>query len=318
MPRLDINTTSLREQPGSANLTLAALPRTEPPVHDPAMRLLHALKGCRPDLWDRKVKVVRHADERWDLERLLQSGHFDEYQARQAGKIFNCDYIVSFLRESGARSRFVDVYQVHGVTSDGKTTPYSPGFPFPNMGRPTYRYDLQRVEGFEDLRDRLVIDWGGATRSWHQWFTPEADKEVIELRPRGFVREFSGFDDVHLSFDELQRIIAQPDANRLWHTMLGGVAGVYLIVDGHSGHQYIGSAYGEAGILGRWKAYAATGHGGNKRLKEVLAGAPERHADLSFCILRTLSRSLTAKEVIAVEAHYKKKLGTRAFGLNEN
>jgi hypothetical protein len=61
-----------------------------------------------------------------------------------------------------------------------------------------------------------------------------------------------------------------------------------------------------------------TKHGGNKRLKAVLAAEPERHGAFSFSILRTLSRSLTAKEVITIEGHYKKKLGTRAFGLNEN
>jgi hypothetical protein len=126
------------------------------------------------------------------------------------------------------------------------------------------------------------------------------------------VREFAGFDDVHLRFDELKQIVDHPDANRLWHTMLGGVAGVYLIVDGTDGQQYIGSAYGEEGILGRWKGYATTKHGGNKRLKELLALDQQRFAAFSFSILRTLSRSLTAKEVIAIEGHLKKNLAIPA------
>lgn len=85
-----------------------------------------------------------------------------------------------------------------------------------------------------------------------------------------------------------------------------------------NGDQYVGSAYGEAGILGRWKSYATTRHGGNKRLKALLDSDPQRHVAFWFSILRTLPRSLTAKEVITIEEHYKKKLGTRAFGLNEN
>ncbi|HEX7961669.1 MAG TPA: GIY-YIG nuclease family protein [Terriglobales bacterium] len=282
------------------------------------MKLLHFLKMCRQDLWDKRVKMVRHVDERWDLDLLLRTGHFDEYQTRQGSDVFNCDYIVSFIGETDARSRFLDVFAVHGSSSDGKDTPYSPGFIFPAMGRPKYRYDLSRVDGFEVLRDRLVIDWGTATRSWHQWLSEKSDKDVIELRPRGFVREFSGFDDVHLRFDELKQILDHPDANRLWHTMLRGVAGVYLIVDDTSGDQYVGSAYGEHGILGRWKSYATTKHGGNKRLKALLADHPQRYTAFWFSILRTLSRSLTAKEVITIEEHYKRKLGTRAFGLNEN
>lgn len=282
------------------------------------MKLSHFLKLCRQDLWANKVKMIRHVDDRWDLDLLLRTGHFDEYQTRQGSEVFNCDYLVSFVAEAGSRCRLIDVYEVRGVATDGKETPYSSGFIYPEMGRPLYRYDLARVAGFEALRDRLVIDWGASARSWHQWLNDKVDKDVIELRPRGFVREFSGYDDVHLRFDELKQIVDHPDANRLWHTMLGGVAGVYLIVDGTNGDQYIGSAYGENGILGRWKSYAGTKHGGNKRLKELLTADPQRFTAFSFSVLRTLSRSLTAKEVITIEAHYKKKLGTRAFGLNDN
>ncbi len=281
------------------------------------MNLLDYLRVVRQDIWSQKVKLVRHADADWDLDALLRCGGFDEYQSRQSTDVFNCDFIVSFIGERGARSRFVGVYKV-GSKRPAKSVPLPEGFMYPTMGTTSlYHYDLDELSEFNALRDRLVIDWGASTRSWHQWLK---DKPVIELRPRGFVREFSGYDDVLLRSDELKQIVQHPDANRLWHTMLGGVAGVYLIVDTSegSGQQYIGSAYGEEGILGRWKTYVTSKHGGNKRLKELLAVEPDRHASFSFSILRTLSRSLTQKEVIAVENHYKRKLGTRAFGLNDN
>lgn len=291
------------------------------------MKLLDFLGSCRQDLWNGKVKLVRHADVRWDLDLLLRRGLFDEYQSRQAGHVFNCNHIVSFIGEEGARSRFLGVWSVLGVHDDAQQKAYSASFPFPEMGRGTHRYDLVPVEEFGSLQNRLVIDWGASTRAWHQWLSrpgmsaedgAKANKPVIELRPHGFVREFSGYDDVHLRFDELKRIVENPDANRTWHTMLSGTAGVYLIVDGTNGQQYIGSAYGESGILGRWKGYVASKHGGNKRLKEQLAADPQRYSAFSFSILRTLSRSFTEKEVIAIEGLYKRKLGTRAFGLNEN
>ena len=44
--------------------------------------------------------------------------------------------------------------------------------------------------------------------------------------------------------------------------------GVYLITDVESGKRYVGSAYGEEMLLGRWKNYIASGHGGNKDLKQ--------------------------------------------------
>jgi len=139
-----------------------------------------------------------------------------------------------------------------------------------------------------------------------------------QLRPMGSVREFPGYHDFILRFDELERMVSNPDANEAWHRMLAGVAGVYLIADGVTGDLYVGSAYGEKGILGRWMRYVRTKHGGNVKLRALLASDETRYLAFSFSILRTLPRTLTSKEVIAVESFYKKKLGTRAHGLNDN
>lgn len=100
--------------------------------------------------------------------------------------------------------------------------------------------------------------------------------------------------------------------------MLGSVAGVYLILDTIDGLQYIGSASGEKGILGRWEQYAKSFHGHNKLLIYLLNKHPERYKSFKFSILQTLPRALTSKEVITHEKRYKGKLGTRAFGLNDN
>jgi len=75
---------------------------------------------------------------------------------------------------------------------------------------------------------------------------------------------------------------------------------------------------GGAGIWGRWEQYAKTGHGHNQQLVDLLAKHAGHAKHFRFSILRTLSKTLTRKEVIGMEALYKKKLGTRAFGLNSN
>lgn len=85
-----------------------------------------------------------------------------------------------------------------------------------------------------------------------------------------------------------------------------------------TGQLYVGSAYGKDGILGRWKTYVATGHGGNAALKALLTNNAERKDVFSFTVLRTLPRTLTQKEVIEKEQLYKKKLGSRVHGLNLN
>lgn len=263
---------------------------------------------------------MRHADSRWDLPAIIRAGFFEEYQARQSREVFRgCSHIVAFVGEEGTRSVLAGVYEICGVSTDVPSWPSD--FPFPAMQPGKYHYSLRRVEGFAELENRLVVDWGTGTRSWVQWLRDSPSlhrKPVIELLPRGYARDFPGYGEVVLLFDELATIIAHPDANRGWHTMLRSVAGIYLIADSISGEQYVGSAYGAAGILGRWQEYARTKHGGNTQLRQLLKEHPDRYRSFRYSILRTLPRTMTAKEVIQVEALYKKKLGTRAFGLNSN
>ena len=127
-------------------------------------------------------------------------------------------------------------------------------------------------------------------------------KPVTEILPQGYITDFPGYLDFILNFDELLTIINYPDANREWHRRLSAVAGVYLIVDKVTGNQYVGSAYGNEGILGRWKSYTKNGHGGNKLLKSLVKNAPSYAQNLRFTILRTLPKSLTKREVIEYES----------------
>ena len=129
---------------------------------------------------------------------------------------------------------------------------------------------------------------------------------------------YSGFLDLIVGLDELTRIVKNPEANREWHSSLSEVAGVYLIVDTGTGDQYVGSAYGEKGIMGRWGDYVRTGHGGNAKLKAMLSVDPDVRHRFQFTVLRTLSKTLTRREVIEFESLHKRKLGTKAFGLNVN
>ena len=48
-----------------------------------------------------------------------------------------------------------------------------------------------------------------------------------------------------------------------WKSALSQWRGIYYIFDGSDGKGYVGSAYGRSNLLGRWQAYAASGHGGS-------------------------------------------------------
>ncbi|MEQ6289542.1 GIY-YIG nuclease family protein [Vogesella sp. GCM10023246] len=266
----------------------------------------------------RRTKFVRHKDKQCDLERLYLNDQLDIYQAAQSEPVFaDCEQIVSFIGTEGRHAKFVGVYQVQGVAyrPDGR---WPDGYLYAAQQECwPYHYSLQKDSRFAELEGRLVIDWGGAALAWHQW-AHDKDKEVVAILPPGYVTEFPGYLDFVITYAELRKIIANPVANARWHQMLAAVAGVYLIVDSESGKQYVGSAYGKEGILGRWKNYAANGHGDNVQLQALLAADQRHAAHFQFSILRTLPRGMTDKEVIQVENLYKTKLGSRAFGLNAN
>ena len=264
------------------------------------------------------TKILRHIDPLFDIPLLYKNGFIEAYQSHHPDNIFkNCDQVVSFLGQPGTRASFIGVWKIKAI-NENRIYKAPTDFPYPEMfSKPSYQFEMEEILGFEELRDRVIIDWGLSTRSWHQWLTREKDKTVVEILPKGYAGDFPGYLEVMLTFSDLSKIIQHPDAHRTWHAMLKASAGIYLITT-DTGTQYVGSAYGEQGFLGRWKTYVETKHGGNKQLKELVANQPDCVNGFQFSILRTLPIGTPAEEVIAAEGTVKKQLGTRAFGLNSN
>ena len=265
----------------------------------------------------KSTKLVRHTDHGDYLISEMTKAQLEFYQQCQSEQVFSyCDYIVSFLGVERTKAKFIGVYKVKDEERL-KRKHLPENYPYPQIVEGTrYLYKLEKVAGFEDLENRVIIEWGKATQSWAQWL---AKKKVVEMLPRGYVRSFPGYLDFILKFDELCGIVDSPDSNRVWHTMLSAIAGVYLIVDMITGNQYVGSAYGKNGIMGRWTRYSKDGHGGNAKLQELMSErGGEYAANFSFTILQTVSTSLSRREVIECENMWKDKLGSRAFGLNLN
>ena len=268
------------------------------------LTLAQILQSQSSILEGKRVKLVRHKDSRAEYRDAIKDrSKLLSYQQTQGRDVFgDCEYIISFMGLERSRSLFFGVFKVLGSQFvDGH-----------------YLYNLQQVEAFDGLVDRLVIDWGASARAWLQWYDRQ-EKAVIEILPSGYIGSFPGLQDFVLEFDELKTLIDNPEANHDWNHHLSAVNGVYLILDRKTGKQYIGSAYGHEGVWGRWKTYAATGHADNKELKKLLSTDPT-YASRYFCysILQTLPSNMTARESVEIESLYKRKLGTRAHGLNEN
>lgn len=269
----------------------------------------------------KKIKVARHKDERrgYDLPLLYQMGQFDIYQSYQEGPDFHgCDYLVSFLGTNNNQAFFIGVYKINSIRKASEV-PLPLNFFYYDIYKPSrnYYYELEEISGFEDLRERLVIEWSGGSINWIQWLD-KRDKEVVQILPKGYVSHFPGYLNFILTHDQLKKIIENPQSHKDWHNMLSAVAGIYIIVDTMSGKQYIGSASGKEGLLGRFKTYAKNPDGGNTELKKLIDANPLHAKMLQYTLLETLPISLTGKEVLAREELYKKKLGSRLYGLNIN
>ena len=144
------------------------------------------------------------------------------------------------------------------------------------------------------------------------------DKAVTEIYPQGFVSLFPGWDRVKITYQELVEIINNPSGNKDWFQYLSSHSGVYVILDEKSGKQYVGSAYGGEGLWTRWSGYARTGHNGNKALKALASKDPNFADKFTFSLHHVFPKTVSKNEVIEFESMLKLKLGSRAFGLNEN
>lgn len=267
------------------------------------LTLRQILKTQSGILENTKVKIVRHKDNRQEYRHISRDrAALLEYQKEQASDIFGeCDYIVSFIGTERRKSVFIGVFKV-GTHKKRNGKIY---------------YELEQVPEFDDLIDRVVIDWGNNAISWHQWYHRQ-EKEVIEILPQGYIGNFPGLLQIVLEFSELKRLVANPSSNHEWYHHLSAVNGVYMILDASTGMQYIGSAYGKEGIWQRWSEYARTITGDNKELKGLIAKDPNYHRHFRFSVLQTLPSNVTKDEIIRVESLYKNKLGSRVFGLNSN
>lgn len=264
-----------------------------------------------------RVKLFRHSMTSEQFKACYEKNMIMEYTATQNrgfGKGY--DYWAIFISDRGTLAKFYALYRVKG--SQVATRNIMPeGFPHEDWFDGEYEYfDLEPLNLLEAYESRLIIDWGRATLAWHQKGTIE--KSVVAILPNE-KKVFSGFEDLLLTYDELKEIIENRQVYESWHTALSSIYAIYLIVDLSTGKQYVGSAYGQNGLWGRWEEYARTRHGNNKRMKELLKADTERYHQFQFSILQILQKNITDEEVIRLESLYKRKLQTLyPLGLNDN
>jgi hypothetical protein len=71
-------------------------------------------------------------------------------------------------------------------------------------------------------------------------------------------------------------------------------------------------------FLRRWSEYARNGHAGNVSLRQLAAADARHRQHFQFSILKVFTPSAPAAQVDTAEAHFKRALLTRQFGINLN
>jgi hypothetical protein len=264
------------------------------------------------DIPREEVRLVRHQDTRgtrgrtpyrlWQDDRTA----FESYQAGQSfsnrAKLAHPQWAV-FVGTPDGGTLFVGLYDVRykGVAE----TAFAGVLNDLQDPAGTYdAYELQLSSKLSEYIGKLYIEWGEGYRAWIQRADGQ-EKPIVEIRRSIREPDFPGYLHFLKQLSEIENLPAE------WNSALVASKGVYLLTCPRTREQYVGSATGKDGFLGRWLNYVRTGDGGNVALVD-------RPSDYRVSILEVAASSATVDEICALESLWKEKLQSREMGLNRN
>ncbi len=174
-------------------------------------------------------------------------------------------------------------------------------------------YEHEKLTEFEKYFGRLIVQFHKNNAFVTLSGKKIEDFVVKEILPTSLDDDFfPGYDKVNISWHDLKRVVEKDT----WKTVLQNQKGVYLLTDISNGMKYIGSAYGDNMILGRWIAYVRTGHGGNVGLRQLTFDHIKEN--FRYSILDIYKSTTEDQVIIHRENWWKEVLQSRKFGYNEN
>lgn len=229
-------------------------------------------------------------------KKLLLSGQFWNYNKKKSFK--TGDITVGFIKLRNHRWLLFDISV---ITKDL------------NLNN-AVGYEYETLKEYEKYFGRLIIEF----RNKSQNLIRNAESvigqcSIIQILEDTFDNDlFPGYENVRLNWHDLKRVVSKSN----WITALENQKAVYLITDKTNGRMYVGSAYGETMLLGRWKGYINNGHGGNVELKNVELEHIQNNFEYS--ILDIYKSAINDEVIINRECWWKETLLTREFGYNRN
>jgi hypothetical protein len=280
---------------------------------DPKAVIIFRHRPTEPKLYK---MLPRLAAERPEL--------YNAYQQTQSRVVENAmktaEYVASFIGHEPRKALFVGLYSI-GVTTPMTVEAYWQhpayrelkskydigGFAEGEDQTPILWFDLNLTDFYANWKGKLVVDWPPPERSW--WRRAHRNEVYISsiLEQSALDPPLPVWHQIVFTFDELGVLSSR------WKSKLSEWRAIYYIRDISDGRGYVGSAYGEYNLLGRWSNYATLGHGGNKLLRN------RDPRNFRFSILQRLDPDLDAESVVAIENSWKIRLHTRQpEGLNDN
>ncbi|MDX3970146.1 MAG: GIY-YIG nuclease family protein [Bradyrhizobium sp.] len=284
--------------------------------------LLHR-EGIDP----RGVLVFRHRPSEPELNRIfpeLAAGRpdlFDAYQRTHSERIekamLAAKHVAAFIRHGSGKALFVACYEIGKAKSLTQAQYWRVpayvelrglgmrGF---TSGRPTcLSFQMKKMNFYSEWKGKLIIDWPPPERSW--WRRAHRNQFRIHaiLEDSALETTMQNWNEIDLTWAQLSVL-----SNRLQHRLTEW-RGIYYIFDSSDAKGYVGSAYGTENLLGRWRQYGASGHGGNSLLRR------RDPTNFRFTILELVSPTMPAEEVQRLEGNWKARLHSRyPLGLNDN
>jgi hypothetical protein len=286
----------------------------------------------RDGLDPERVLVLRHRPQEPGLNKILpwlaaeQPDVFNAYQQTQNGPLEKAmaalvgrGHVASFIGREPGSALFVGLYAIAGAKPlTGRECLKVPAYAEMNRLRmhkwteeekneKVLWFDLKLTKLRAQWKGRLVVGWPPPERSW--WRRAHRNEfPVLAIHEDSALdSRMPAWNEIDFTWEDLRALPKRLKA------VLAEWRAIYYIFDTSDRKGYVGSAYGEANLLGRWLNYAADGHGGNR----LLRGRDPRN--FRFTVLQRVSPDMDAAEVIRLEATWKERLHTREpVGLNEN
>ena len=277
------------------------------------------------------VLVLRHRPLEPELNKVLpwlaaeRPDVFNAYQQTQTkqveGEMTHAAYVAAFIGHEPGKALFVGLYSVEGwkpitpkeywqIPANVELRSFGQeGFTEESSHSSILWFDLVLTDFYAHWKGKLIVRWPPLDKNWHRWaHRPNNEMPVLAiLEESALDAAMPEWDAIDLTWDELGVL-----PKRL-KSKLSEWRGIYYIFDTSDGKGYVGSAYGESNLLGRWLSYATDGHGDNRLLRQ------RDPRNFRFAILQRVSPDMEPGDVIQLESSWKQRLHTREpYGLNDN